>query len=235
MPITPDGFAKRIDRLRSDLVAQAGRAVAAVDAAVVATFARDSAAGAAVVEADKEIDRRGVDIERASVQLLEDATREGAALTAEQLRTVLIVVKVNNELERIADAGAAVGEMASTGQIPAVPPATFRVMANSVIGILESSVRAFERMDTRGALVVLASDEAVVAFKEILLREAQEQIAAGRQTVDMAFALHAMASQLERIADHCTNIAEQVIYFATGSIVRHTGGRWTEPEPASSA
>lgn len=232
MPTTPEGFQRRLDRLKADLVQQAGRAQRVVEGSIEAVFELDPVKARAAIALDEEIDRVDVEIERTAVALLEDATRQGAGLNADQLRLVLTIVKVNNELERIADAGVAIAERVAAHHLPKAPPQTFRVMANSVIGILESTTRGFDAMDTRLARVVLASDEAVVAFKEMLLRESQEQIAAGKQTVDLAFGLHTMASHLERVADHCTNIAEQVIYLATGSIVRHLGGRWTEPAPA---
>ena len=232
MPTTPEGFRRRIELLTAEIVAQAGRAQAVVESAIDSVFTADAARARRAIEQDAEVDRVDVEIERTAVALLGDATREGAALSSDQLRIVLTVVKVNNEIERIADAGVAIAEMSAGGCAPAQPPDTFRVMANSVIGILETTARSYERRDERLARAVLASDDAVLAFKQVLLRESQEQIAAGRRTVDSAFALQTMATNLERIADHCANIAEQVIYLATGSIVRHLGGRWTEPSPA---
>jgi phosphate uptake regulator len=71
---------------------------------------------------------------------------------------------------------------------------------------------------------VLQSQHAVTAFKAAILRDAEEKIAKGAMGVDFAFRLHELASQCELMADHCTNMAEQVIYVTTGAIVRHTVG-----------
>jgi phosphate uptake regulator len=76
--------------------------------------------------------------------------------------------------------------------------------------------------------VVLQSEDAVEAFKAAILQDAERQIAAGAMPVDFAFALHEIANECCRMADHCTNIAEQVIYSLSGAIVRHTDAGWVE-------
>jgi len=68
----------------------------------------------------------------------------------------------------------------------------------------------------------------VLAFKQALIRDAQQQVSTGKLSVDLASALHDVAMQCTNIADHCTNIAEQVMYTATGKIVRHMQGHWEE-------
>ena len=233
MPTTPEGFDQRLARLKAGLVEQGRRVQIAVETAIEAVFERNSAKAARVIEGDAAIDSEDVAIEKEAVGLLADATRDGAALTDAQLRLVLTIVKVNNEIERIADGAVSIAEQAATFvRLGAIPPETFRVMANSTAGILEATDRAFDEMDTKLARTVLLSDDAVIAFKAALLRETQERIASKAESVDVGFALQVMATDLERIADHCTNIAEQVIYVTTGAIVRHAGGKWTDPEPA---
>jgi phosphate transport system protein len=227
MPTTPAGFADRLARLKADLIEQGRRVQALLEAAFDAVFTADAGRAARVVAGDDVIDRVDVEIEKAAVQLLTDATHEGAQLDARQLRGVLTIAKVNNELERIADAAVAIAERVESGSAPAVPD-TFRVMANSVVGILRDVNRALDRMDPKLARVVLQSDDCVADFKDAILRDAEHRIAAGAMNVDAAFLLHEFATQCERVADHCTNIAEQVIYSATGSIVRHIEGHWHE-------
>ncbi|MCL4742170.1 MAG: hypothetical protein KJZ54_08200 [Phycisphaerales bacterium] len=229
MPTTHEGFSQRLLRLKADLAAQGGRVQAMYEDACEAVFSGDEGAARSVVERDDEIDRADVAIEKASVRLLADATNDGAALDAAQLRAVLTVVKVNNELERAADAAVVVAEC-----VPAIRPfrdaipQTFRVLTNSVVGILRDVNRAFERDDAALARLVLQSEDTVEAFKSGLLREAEERVAAGTMPVDLAFVLHELANQCERIADHATNIAEQVIYLASGAIVRHTDAGWVD-------
>jgi phosphate transport system protein len=105
-------------------------------------------------------------------------------------------------------------------------------MANSVIGILRDVNTAVLRNDAPLANIVLQSQHAVSSFKAAILRDAEEKISRGQMTVDVAFRLHEIASQCEIIADHCTNVAEQVIYLTTGAIVRHMPNSWVElPRP----
>jgi phosphate transport system protein len=229
MSTTPQGFASRLDRLRADLVEQGRRVQAMLEDAFEAVFDRSVEKARLVASRDDVIDAADVAIERAAVALLTDATREGAALDEVQLRTVLTIVKVNNELERIADAAAEVATLVkgTRAGAPAYPD-TFRVMANSVVGILRDSNMTVSRGDPALAKVVLQSQHAVTAFKDALLRDAEDKLARGTMPPDFAFHLHELANQCELMADHCTNIAEQVIYLTTGGIVRHVESAWIE-------
>src|SRR5215510_13578793 len=113
MPNSPQGFAIRLERLKADLVRQGERVRSLLEACFEAVFARDPAGAAGVMGLDDEIDRVDVQIEKAAVQLLTDATHENSRLEPGQLRAVLTIVKINNELERIADCGQAVAERAA--------------------------------------------------------------------------------------------------------------------------
>lgn len=221
----------RLDQLRADILAQGRRVQAMVEASFDAVFTRDAAAAQRATAMDEEIDRVDVAIEQAAVAILADACKAGASLESAQVRSILTIVKVNNELERIADEGVAICEEVAAFRAcgPMVePPRTFRVLANSVIGILRDCVGAMEKRDGKLAKVVLMSETAVEEFKKALVRDVQQQVAARTLPLDVASALHDTAMLCVNIADHCTNIAEQVLYVATGTIVRHMDGRWEE-------
>ena len=229
MPTTTEGFAKRLELLRAAIAEQGHRVQNILEAAFEAAFAKDPAKAALVQAQDDVIDRVDVEVEKAAVALLTDATHENAKLDASQLREVLTIVKINNELERIADAAVDIAERAESlkmnnGQIPE----TFRVMANSVVGILRDATQSYNRSDARLAKVVLQSEDAVEAFMVAIVKDAERQIASGKMTVDFAFCLHQIANECCSVADHCTNISEQVIYSVTGAIVRHLEGGWVE-------
>lgn len=231
-------FGDRLSSLKGDLVEQGRHVQRIVEAAVQAIFEKDTSLATKVVDEDEVVDRVDIRIERAAVALLTDsmqlcatsAEMPEAPLSAYQIRTILTVVKVNNELERIADlAVAMVSRMNAWVTLPGDPPRRFRVMANSVIGMIEHSLMALDRFDTDAARLVLASDDATEAFREAILRENEEELAGGNRSAEYAFALNRVAAAIARMADHCTNIAEQVIYVETGKIVRHTEEQWTEP------
>jgi len=229
MPTTPLGFAKRLERLRADLAEQGHRVRALVEGAFEAAFARDPNRAAIIKAQDDVIDRVDVEVEKAAVALLTDATHENAQLDASQLREILTIVKINNELERIADAAVAVAGRAEALKNTAgdIPP-TFSVLTNSVQGILRDATQAFNRSDPALAKVVLQSEDAVEAFLEAVLKDAERRIAAGTMSVDFAFTLHQIANEACKMADHSTNMCEQILYAVTGAIVRHQVGGWVE-------
>ena len=235
MPVSSEGFIKRTARLQADLVEQGRRVQSMLEGAFESLFDHNHERAAAVMAQDDVIDAADVEIERACVALLTDATRQGSELEPQQLRAILTIAKINNEMERVADVAVDLAELSQqvTSAAPNVPvPDTFRVMANSVIGILRDVNTSVLRNDPALANIVLQSQHAVTAFKSAILRDAEEKIAKGEMTVDVAFRLHEIASQCELIADHCTNMAEQVIYLTTGAIVRHMQTSWVElPRP----
>jgi phosphate transport system protein len=229
MPTSSDGFNERAEALTRDLVAQGRRVQAMLEAAFEALFEQSREKAEAAIARDDEIDRVDVEIERGCVQLLTDATREGSHLSATQLRAVLTVVKVNNEFERAADVATDIATLAKDLPAGGPPfPDTFRVMANSVIGIVRDANTAIARNDPTLAHIVLQSQHAVTAFKDAVLRDAEDKLAKGQIRTDFAFLLHEIANACEVVADHCTNIAEQVIYLTTGSIVRHMPTSWVQ-------
>jgi phosphate transport system protein len=229
MPTSSEGFTARTQALRGDLVAQGRRVQAMLEAAFQALFDNSVERANWAIAQDDAVDAADVELERACVALLTDATRQGAELDAQQLRAILTIVKVNNELERSADVATDIAEAAKAagaGQSPF--PDTFRVMANSVIGIVRDANAAVQRADPALANIVLQSQHAVGAFKDAVLRDAEQKLANGQMKPDFAFLLHEVANQCETIADHCTNIAEQVIYSTTGAIVRHLPTQWVQ-------
>ncbi len=229
MPTTPEGFQERLAAVQVELVAQGRRVQALAEAAFDSIFARDPVAAARVIALDEQIDRVDVDIEKTCVALLTDACGTGCTLDPARLRLVLTLVKVNNELERIADVGVSIAEEARLFQGAGTElPVTFRVLANSAVGIIRDATTCLDRADPELARVVLLSEEAVGQFKKALVRDAQEQLSRGRMTLDFALALGETAALCLVMADHCTNIAEQVMYAATGTIVRHMEGHWEE-------
>jgi len=228
----------RLVQLKSDLVDQGRHVQRIVEAAVQSIFEKDGSLAKKVVDEDEIVDRVDIQLERAAVALLTESMQLCAAgganaeppLSAYQIRMILTIVKVNNEFERIADlAVAMVTRMGAWLKLPGDPPRRFRVMANSVVGMIEHSIMSLDQMDTDAARLVLTSDDATEAFRDAILRENEEELASGNRSAEYAFALNRVAAAIARMADHSTNVAEQVIYVETGKIVRHTDEHWTEP------
>jgi phosphate transport system protein len=221
-------FQERMAALQRDLVLQGERVFDLLLRAVESYFDLDKAKASQVIAADDLIDRADVEIERASIPLLAMGVTDEHAI-----RRVLTIVKVNNELERIADLGVVIAEVVEgypdlTERIPN----TFRVMANSVIGMLRDANRSLAEGNEKLAQQVLLFDDTVSRFKEEIVLHAQERIADGTFSVRFGFRLMSVTKAVERVADHCTNICEQVIYLQSGKIVRHRPEGWSDPIPA---
>ncbi len=220
-----DEFQKGLARLRNDLIVQAERVYDLFYRAVESFFEVDLGKASEVIDGDRIIDRVDVDIERASIPLLVMGETDPS-----NIRAVLTIVKVNNELERIADCGVNIAEaVKSSDGVDMLVPPTFRVMANSVIAIVRDTKTALANLDTDLARKILAYDDTVDRFKREILLDAQKKVASSDFSVQFAFRLHTVVKSIERAADHCTNICEQVIYLASGRIVRHLPEGWTEP------
>ncbi|MCA9277485.1 MAG: hypothetical protein H6815_01705 [Phycisphaeraceae bacterium] len=218
-----------LSNLQDEIHAQCQRVQELVEVAFESIFQMDKAKAEEAINRDEAIDRIDVEIERKAVALLSRAAEFGQSLGQAEVRQTLMIVKINNQLERIADAGVFIAErVTAMAESNDEIPASFRMMANSVLGILRDMTRSLSRMDDVLARVVLNSEHTVEAFKEAILRNAEERIADGRIAVEFALLLHELANLCERMADHASNIAEQVIYSATGAIVRHTGGAWQD-------
>ena len=218
-------FAKKLEQLKGDLVTQGNRVVDLVLRAIEAAFSHEVLQAQAVVDDDALIDKVDVQIERASIPLLAMGQTD-----EHEIRSVLTIVKINNELERIADCAVSICETVIESKSEAEKlPDTLRVMANSVVGMLREANTALVKLDSGLAERVLRYDDTVVRFKHEILFQGQTRLAEGRITVPLAFRVLTIAQSLERIADHCTNICEQVIYLESGLVVRHGAAGWTRP------
>ena len=219
-------FERKLLQLRADLNTQGARVSDQLLNAVESSFGGDTDAAIKVVQSDAIIDRVDVEIERACIGLL----RLGAN-DEHSIRSVLTIVKVNNEFERIADCAVDVAESAmKSEQLIKLAPPTFRVMANSVVGMARDTNQALAEADTELAVRVLSFDDTVSRFRKEIVLDVQHRTSGGNLDPLVAFELLAVTRSLERIADHCTNICEQVIYLETGKIVRHSAEGWTSPE-----
>jgi phosphate transport system protein len=231
MTMTPEQFADRLDSIRGRLVQQ-GRLVTEFAELVFNTiYDRDASLAAKLMDRDDEIDQADIEIEREAVDLITRAAQEACPIDASQVRSLFTAVKVNNELERIADSSTAVAQIViSLGERTSPFPKTTRVMTNSIVGVIRDTVRAFDEIDSDKAKSVLACEGNTLTFHELITRDAEMRVADGRIGVETAFNLHAIINQAVLMGDHCTNIAEQVIYQATGTIVRHTSAGWIEQD-----
>lgn len=232
MPISSEQFQEKIVSIRSRLVEQGVLVSELTEGVFDSIYARDTNRAQDIIQRDDEVDQADIEIERDAVDLMTRAAHDTCPARADQIRSLLTAVKVNNELERIADATSAIAaRVVALGDRESLFPKTTRVMTNSILAVLRETVKAFDETSAKRAKLVLSSEGNTLAFHEVITRDAEMRVADGRLGVDNAFDLHAIINQAVIIGDHCSNIAEQVIYEATGTIVRHTSGSgWVEQD-----
>ena len=189
-------FQSKMTSLHEKLSDQGRRVLLATLASVDSFFDTDREKARSVIQGDIEIDRIDVEIELESIQLLALGPKDDY-----QIRSVLTLVKVNNELERIADCAVSIGEsVISSPEGTQEVPQTFRVMANSVIGMIRDANRALRDGNAELARQVLLFDDTVDRFKREILMDAQAKLASGEFEINFGFVLHTVTKALERIA-----------------------------------
>ncbi|MDP7009392.1 MAG: phosphate signaling complex protein PhoU [Phycisphaerales bacterium] len=219
-------FDKKLSQLQADLNTQGDRVVEQLFQSVEACFGCDHTLAQSVLAIETTIDQVDVEIERACIGLLRLGTTDDR-----NIRSVLTIVKVNNELERIADCATTIAEATvKKGELILQAPTTFRVMANSVVGMARDTNKSLADTDTEFAVRVLSFDDTINRFRKEIVLDVQHRTSEGTLEPLVAFEILSITRALERIADHCTNICEQVIYLGTGKIVRHLPEGWTAPE-----
>lgn len=186
--------------------------------AVKAVQDRDEPLALQVIEKDAAIDHAEVTVEEECLKLL--ALHQPVAI---DLRFIVAVLKLNNDLERIGDLSVNIAERAVfLSKIEPVPvPFEFDDMAAKAAAMLKKSIDALVEHDTELAGEVRASDDEVDAINRDMYEQVKAAIREHPDHLDALIHLLSVSRHLERIADHATNIAEDVIYLVKGCIVRH--------------
>ncbi len=193
----------------------------AIAKAVQAMVRNDLRLAEQVIENDAELDRAEVEIEEECLKLL--ALYQPVAI---DLRFIVAVLKMNNDLERMGDLAADIAKGARyVAERPAPDiPADLSTMASKVRSMVKRSLDALVRLDTTLAQQVCAEDDEVDALRRDLRRILTALMRESPDGIDGLVALFLAVGHLERLADMATNLAEDVVYMVNGKIIRHGGG-----------
>lgn len=181
---------------------------------------RDTSAAEAVIEKDNQIDQMEVELEEECLKLL--ALYQPVAI---DLRCIVAAMKINNDLERVGDLATNIAKRVKTyAQYPDIEsPFDLEQMAQSATDLLRRSLDAFVNLDIKIAEEIRVKDDDVDAYNDQAQQVISDAIKREPQKEDGYIQLVWVAKHLERVADHATNIAEDIIYMLQGKIVRHTG------------
>jgi len=211
-------FEKDLNELKERLLWMGGLAERAVHQAVQAVLNADEQIAQRVLAEETAINEMQIEIDDRVVHVL--ALHQ---LMAVDLRFVLAVSRINNDLERIGDQAVNIAQAAQRIlRHPRVKPyVDLPKMSEIVEGMMRDALNAVVRRDVELAQSVLVRDDQVDNLRDQIFRELLTYMMGDSSVVYPAFDLILMAKNLERIGDHATNIAEDVIYFVQGRDVRH--------------
>lgn len=213
---------REIESLKRQILSLSALVEEAVARSVAAIQGRDPAMAKAVVDNDEAVDALEVEVEEECLKML--ALHQPVA---HDLRFIVACIRLNNDLERIGDLAVNIGERAielAGKPEPDEKPMDVGAMAGHVRRMLAQALDALVNLDAEQARRVCAMDDVADAMHRESFRRVEEAVT--RRAADFATMTQylSVSRYLERIADHATNIAEDVIYMVEGSIARHRAG-----------
>jgi phosphate transport system protein len=211
-------FEKDLQELKDRLVWMGSLAERAVHQSVQAVLDGEKDMANRVIEEEPAINEMQIEVDERVVKLL--ATQQ---ITAGDLRLAIAVSRINGELERIGDQAVNIAQSAlRILRHPRVKPyVDLPRMSEIAEEMVRDSLNSLVRRDTELARNVLARDDVVDSLRNQIFRELLTYMMENSAVVFPAFELILVAKNLERIADHATNIAEDVIFMVVGRDVRH--------------
>ncbi len=207
-----------LDKLQRDLVALAGLVESALHKATRALCSREARLAREVIAGDPQIDTEETQIDEDCLKIL--ALHQPVAI---DLRRIAAAMLVNTDLERMGDLAEEIAERALhlIGE-PAIPiPHKLHHMAELTISMVRQCLDGFVNRDTSLAARVMRLDDEVDRYNNEIITELIELMKQSPASVPAALSLFSATRHLEQIADHATNIAEEIVYLVEGEVVRH--------------
>ena len=209
---------REIERLKKNVLALGAIVEQSVLNATRSVVERDTNLADQVRDTDREIDEAEVEIEEECLKIL--ALYQPVAI---DLRFIVAVLKINSDLERIGDLAVTIAKqgrhLAKSERISI--PFDFTGMAQKAQEMLKGALDALVNMDAVAAKAVCDADDEVDEINRSMFAKVESAILEMPDRLDDLIRMFAISRSVERIADHATNIAEDVIYMTEGEIVRH--------------
>jgi phosphate transport system protein len=211
-------FEQELEELKGKLLEMSALVEASVQRSVAAVAQKDRSAADQVFRDEARINALEMEIDEFAINLL--ATQQPLAA---DLRLIVAALKINTDLERMGDLSVSIAERAvSLLSEPMIKPMVdIRHMSSLVESMVRKSLDAFVANDADMARSVLASDAAVDSLRTASYHELVSFMEKDPQNIPQALDLIGITRSLERIADHSTNIAEDVLFLVKGIDVRH--------------
>lgn len=211
-------FDNELETFRSSLILMGEIAIRQVGDALKALVESDVALANRVIAADDELDELEIRIDAEAIRYM--SLRSPVAT---ELRLVIVGMKASHDLERVGDECSNIAKrvlkLASEPQLK--PYIDIPRMAETAIEMLRGALACFINGDSNGAIAVVQRDDVVDAINNQLYRELCSYMIENPQTISRALELMFVSKSLERIADHATNIAEEMVYLNEAQDIRH--------------
>jgi phosphate transport system protein len=211
-------FQRELEKIKKSILSLGAMVEDRVRLAIKSIEKRDADMAEQIIRMDYEIDEMEVDIEEECLKVL--ALHQPVAV---DLRFLVSVIKINNDLERIADETVNIAHRVKTisknRDIKFI--FDYTTMAEKASAMLKMSLDAMVRLDTDTAFKVCLMDDDVDIFVGQAYEQLKQSIRATSGNTGVLINMFLVSRHIERIADHATNIAEEVIYVTDGEIVRH--------------
>src|SRR5262249_6755386 len=207
-----------LETLQHDLIALATSVEEAIHKAIRALHERSAELADDVIAVEAQIDQDENHVEEECLKIL--ALHQPVAV---DLRMIASAMKINTDLERMGDLAEDIAERAiQLARPPHVPiPDKLQQMADLTTTMVRESINSFTNMDTRLAQKVCRLDDQVDQLNHDIIEELIRTMRSDPALVAPGLSLFSATRHLERIADHATNIAEDVVYLVEGEIIRH--------------
>src|SRR5215472_3203128 len=218
MPQDIRHFAEELQQLKSRLLLMGGLAEERVSLSIRGLVDRDRDAIRQVIEGDEDVNQMQLEIDDRCFKLL--ALYQPMAI---DLRTIVSAVKINSDLERVGDLAVNIGEAAERYVLhpPVKPLIDLPRMGHLAQRMLREALDAFVSGNIAAAREVLAQDDILDGLKDQIFRELLTYMLGDPHTIEGSIDLILISRHLERIGDHATNIAEDIIFIVEARDVRH--------------
>ena len=214
-------FQRELEKLKKHILSLGAMVEERVRMAVKAIETRDAVLAEKIIKSDHEVDEMEVEVEEECLKIL--ALHQPVAV---DLRFLIAVIKINNDLERIGDQAVNIAQRVGiiAKRERDYIDFDYSLMAEKTELMLKMSLDALVNIDQDLAFRVLTLDDEVDKMYSEIYDQVKSAIRMQPHRVGYLINLFLISRHLERIADHTTNIAEEVIYMIEGEIVRH--GKW---------
>ena len=219
-------YNEEMTHLKESLLAMASHAESAVARAMRALVERDDALAVQVQADDNILDQYEIEIDDTALHLLAKAP------LATELRLITVAMKISQNLERVGDEAVTIARRAiDLGTEPQLKPyVDLPRMATMSLEMLRDAITAFVNREPEKARAVVPRDSDVDDLNRQLHRELSSYMVERPTTISRCLHLMVISKALERIADHATNIAEEVVYLYEAKDIRHAGQKTNEAE-----